>query len=271
MIVTESLIAIALQAAFRAGKAIMDIYSEPFEVELKSDNSPLTIADKTAHSLIAERLSDTGIPILSEEGTQISYEFRKSWKQFWLVDPLDGTKEFIKKNGDFTVNIALIRDQEPVFGVVFAPVSGFMYWGSQSGSYRLNTIQLDAAGFENYQLIKTISERLPCISRTQGYKVLGSRSHMNVETETFIRELQNTHPDLFFIACGSSLKFCILAEGGADIYPRFGPTMEWDIAAGHAVAIFAGCSVQQAESGLPIRYNKPSLLNPNFIAQRKKK
>ncbi|MFA5973257.1 MAG: 3'(2'),5'-bisphosphate nucleotidase CysQ [Lentimicrobiaceae bacterium] len=270
MIVTESLIAIALQAAFRAGKAIMDIYSGPFEVELKTDNSPLTIADKTAHSLIAEGLSDTEIPILSEEGTQISYEFRKSWKQFWLVDPLDGTKEFIKKNGDFTVNIALIRDQEPVLGVVFAPVSGFMYWGSQSGSYRLDTMKLDATGFENYQLTKTISERLPCISRTQGYLVLGSRSHMNVETESFIRELQNTHPDLLFIARGSSLKFCILAEGGADIYPRFGPTMEWDIAAGHAVAIFAGCSVQQAENGLPLRYNKPSLLNPNFIAQRKK-
>lgn len=271
MHITGSVVTKTLQTAFRAGKAIMDIYQQPFEVELKSDNSPLTIADKTAHSIINEGLADTGIPLLSEEGEQISYDIRKNWKQFWLVDPLDGTKEFIKKNGDFTVNIALISNQQPILGVVYAPVPGFIYWGSKSGSFRLNTSQSDLLELENYQFILTMAERLPCISRSEGYLVLGSRSHMNVETESFIRDLQNTHPDISFISRGSSLKFCTLAEGGADIYPRFGPTMEWDTAAGHAVALFAGCSVYQVETGLPVMYNKPSLLNPFFIAQCKKK
>jgi 3'(2'), 5'-bisphosphate nucleotidase len=270
MQITENLISTVLQTAFEAGKAILDIYEKPFDVELKSDNSPLTIADKTAHKIITEGLSDTGIPLLSEEGSQTSYEIRKNWKQFWLVDPLDGTKEFIKKNGDFTVNIALINSQKPVFGVVYAPVPGFLYWGSEEGSYRLNIQQTENFDFKNYSYFIKMAEQLPCISRQSDYLVLGSRSHMNVETETFINALKISHPDLSFISRGSSLKFCTLAEGGADVYPRFGPTMEWDTAAGHAVAIFAGCTVKQVENGLPVIYNKPSLLNPYFIAQSKK-
>jgi 3'(2'), 5'-bisphosphate nucleotidase len=249
----------------------MDIYRQPFEVEFKSDNSPLTIADKTAHKIIAEGLSQTGLPILSEEGMQTSYDIRKNWKEFWLVDPLDGTKEFIKKNGDFTVNIALISNQQPIFGVVYAPVPGFIYWGSESGSFRLNVTQSENIDFENFYSLKTLAMKLPCISRPEGFLVLGSRSHMNSETELFISNLKIAHPDLSFISRGSSLKFCTLAEGGADVYPRFGPTMEWDTAAGHAVARFAGCSVNQSENGLPVEYNKFSLLNPNFIAQCKKK
>ena len=271
MEITENLILTTLQTAFRAGKAIMEVYAEPFDFELKSDNSPLTIADKKAHAIIAEGLSGTGIPLLSEEGAQTDYNIRKNWNQFWLVDPLDGTKEFIKRNGDFTVNIALIIDQQPVFGVVYAPVPGFMYWGSNSGSFRVDTRQLDFENFENFQEIKTLAEQLPCITRHEGYLVLGSRSHMNAETESFINDLKPKHPELSFISRGSSLKFCTLAEGGADIYPRFGPTMEWDTAAGHAVAFFAGCTVNQIESGFPVLYNKPSLLNPFFIAERKKK
>lgn len=270
MKITGELIGKALQIAFRAGKAIMDIYTLPFEVELKSDNSPLTIADKTAHSIITEGLSDTGIPVLSEEGVQISYEIRKTWTRFWLVDPLDGTKEFIKKNGDFTVNIALIINQKPVFGVVYAPVPDLMYWGSESGSFRLNVRQYNESDFEKNYSIEPLAERLPCISKTKGYLVLGSSSHMNIETESFIADLKRSHPELSFISRGSSLKFCTLAEGGADIYPRFGPTMEWDTGAGHAVARFAGCSVNQVENGLPVEYNKPSLLNPYFIARNKK-
>ncbi len=271
MEITGELIGKVLQIALEAGKAIMDIYERPFDVELKSDNSPLTIADKTAHKIITEGLSDTGIPLLSEEGAQTSYEIRKNWKQFWLVDPLDGTKEFIKRNGDFTVNIALINDQQPVFGVVYAPVPGFIYWGSVSGSFRLNVQKLNEVDFENFYSIKTLAERLPCISKSEDFLVLGSRSHMNAETEMFISEIKISHPDLSFISRGSSLKFCALAEGGADVYPRFGPTMEWDTAAGHAVAIFAGCTVNQVENGLPVTYNKPSLLNPYFIARSKKK
>lgn len=271
MEISEELIGKVLQIAFKAGKAIMDVYSQPFEVELKSDNSPLTIADKTADKIITDGLVNTGLPILSEEGTQTSYVIRKNWKSFWLVDPLDGTKEFIKKNGDFTVNIALINNHKPIFGVVYAPVPGFMYWGSESGSFRLDVNQSVDIDFENVHSIKALAEKLPCISRKEGFLVLGSRSHMNVETESYNSDLKKSHTDLSFISRGSSLKFCTLAEGGADIYPRFGPTMEWDTGAGHAVAKYAGCSVVQVKNGLPLEYNKPSLLNPNFIAKCKKK
>jgi len=270
MIIEQNLIATALKTAFKAGKVIMEVYREHFDVEYKIDNSPITIADQRAHSVIAKGLSETGIPLLSEEGEHASYKIRKEWKQYWLVDPLDGTKEFINKNGDFTVNIALIRNQKPIFGVVYAPVPGYMYWGSESGSFRLDTGQLDEMEFENYSLIKTKAEQLPCIAGQDALRVLGSRSHMNPETEAFIKNLKNIHPDLSFVSRGSSLKFCTLAEGGADIYPRFSPTMEWDTAAGHAVAFFAGCSIDQVENGMPVIYNKPSLLNPFFIAQRKK-
>jgi len=270
MEIADSLIGIALRAAFRAGEAIMEVYQDPFNFELKADNSPLTIADTKAHSLIADDLSETGIPLLSEEGAQTDYNTRKNWKQFWLIDPLDGTKEFIKKNGDFTVNIALIFNHQPILGIVYAPVPGFMYWGSNSGSFRRDTSHSEMFESGNYHQIKSLAERLPCISRHEGYVVLGSRSHMNSETQSFITNLKKTHPEISFVSRGSSLKFCTLAEGGADIYPRFGPTMEWDTAAGHAVAVFAGCNVNQVQNGLPVRYNKPSLLNPYFIAQRKK-
>ncbi len=270
MDVLEKIIVQTLKVAFLAGKAIMDIYNQPFTFELKPDNSPLTIADQKAHNIISEGLKDSGLPILSEEGSQIDFDVRKSWKQYWLIDPLDGTKEFIKKNGDFTVNIAIISDSQPIFGVVYAPVPGLIYWGSKSGSFRLAVSRLDETDFENFQSIQILAERLPCVSKPEVYTVLGSKSHMNLETESFISNLQKLHPHLSFVSRGSSLKFCTLAEGGADIYPRFGPTMEWDTAAGQAVAFFAGCSVNQLENGLPVTYNKPSLLNPFFVAEQKK-
>jgi 3'(2'), 5'-bisphosphate nucleotidase len=270
MHIPESLIVKVLHTAVLAGSAIMDIYKGNFEVEFKNDNSPLTAADKKANSIIAEGLSDMGLPYLSEEGAQTEYSLRKNWRNYWLVDPLDGTKEFIKKNGDFTVNIALISDQHPVLGVVYAPVHGYIFWGSNSGSFRLdvNNIIVSESGYLQKCLPK--AERLPCVKRTDGFIVLGSRSHMNVETESYISGLQLDHPDISFISKGSSLKFCLLAEGNADIYPRFGPTMEWDTAAGHAVALYAGCVVEQAANGKPVLYNKPSLLNPFFIAKQKK-
>jgi 3'(2'), 5'-bisphosphate nucleotidase len=270
MDISEKIIAKTLKIAFLAGKAIMDIYNQPFTFELKPDNSPLTIADQKANIIILEGLKDSGIPILSEEGTQIDFDVRKHWKQYWLIDPLDGTKEFIKKNGDFTVNIALISDSQPIIGVVYAPVPGIIYWGSESGSFRLTVNKLNKIDFDNFQSIQILAECLPCISKPESYTVLGSKSHMNTETESFISNLQKLHPHLSFVSRGSSLKFCTLAEGGADVYPRFGPTMEWDTAAGHAVAVFAGCSVYQVENGLPVTYNKPYLLNPFFIAEQKK-
>ncbi len=271
MVISESLLCKVLKVAFEAGKAIMEVYQQPFAVELKSDNSPLTLADKTAHTIIAEGLSDTGLPLLSEEGAQEHYEIRKKWNEYWLIDPLDGTKEFVKKNGDFTVNIALISNQKPILGVVYAPVPGLIYWGSSEGSFRLNVKKTEDFVYTNINELLDIAERLPCISRSDGFLVLGSRSHMNTETELFINDLKNKYPDLSFVSKGSSLKFCTLAEGGADIYPRFSPTMEWDTAAGQAVAVFAGCFVDQSENGLPVTYNKQSLLNPFFIAGREKK
>ncbi|MEI6061175.1 MAG: 3'(2'),5'-bisphosphate nucleotidase CysQ [Bacteroidota bacterium] len=271
MDITQELIGKVVQIAYQAGRAIMEIYEKPFGFELKSDNSPLTLADKRAHEIIMAGLISTGLPVLSEEGAQISFETRDTWMDYWLVDPLDGTKEFIKKNGDFTVNIALVSNHQPVFGVVYAPVPDVLYWGSHSGSFRLKVKQLNPAASENFGEIELLAERLPCIERNEGFLVLGSRSHMNEQTEAFINDLRELHPDLSFVSRGSSLKFCTLAEGGADIYPRFGPTMEWDTAAGHAVALFAGCEVNQASSGLPLYYNKPALLNPFFIARIKKK
>lgn len=270
MKITENLIYTAIQTALEAGKAILEIYCQPFDVELKTDNSPLTIADKKAHTIISERLADTGFPLLSEEGFHTNYEIRKDWNHYWLVDPLDGTKEFIKKNGDFTVNIALINRGQPALGVVYTPVQGFLYWGSSAGSFRLNAGILNESDVNSFEKIMQKAELLPCEVST-GFLVLASRSHMNSETEAYIEKLQISHPDLSLISRGSSLKFCCLAEGSADIYPRYSPTMEWDTAAGHAVARFAGCTVNQVEGGLPLEYNKPSLLNPFFIAQRSKK
>lgn len=270
MEITDQLISLALRTAFRAGRAIMDIYQQPYSIEFKADKSPLTLADKAAHNIINQALAETGIPVLSEEGSQTDYEIRKNWLYFWLVDPLDGTKEFINKNGDFTVNIALINNHQPVLGIVYAPVPGLMYWGSQTGSFRLDISKLHEDDFDNLYIVLNNSEMLPCLSRADGLTILGSRSHMNEETQQYIAGLQKNKEGISFVSRGSSLKFCMLAEGGADVYPRFGPTMEWDTAAGHAVAFYAGCAVLQAGNSLPLEYNKPSLLNPFFIAERKK-
>jgi len=269
----DNIVCSALQIAFEAGQAILEIYEGPFGFDLKPDNSPITIADRKAHEIIMQGLVATGLPLLSEEGIQTPYEIRKDWKQYWFVDPLDGTKEFISRNGDFTVNIALIEDHNPVFGVVYAPVRKMIYWGSIQGAFRMDVNDIHDAMEITEDLIKSKSQCLPIDgSNKQGsYTVLGSKSHMNAATEAFIQNLHAEYPELAFVSKGSSLKFCTLAEGNADIYPRFGPTMEWDTAAGHAVAVFSGCEVIQADSGVPLIYNKPDLLNPHFIAQRIKK
>lgn len=269
MEVTPQLIHSTLKLAILAGDAIMEIYNTPFSIEYKDDSSPLTLADKNAHSVIMNGLSNTGLPVLSEEGKQTDYDIRKHWSQYWLVDPLDGTKEFVNRNGDFTVNIALINNTEPVFGVVYAPVSSVIYWGSESGSYKLEVNKQFRTDLKIID-IQHFAEKLPIHTRREKFIVLGSKSHMNSETENYIQALKISFPDLEFYSRGSSLKFCVLAEGNADVYPRFGPTMEWDTAAGHAVAKFAGFCIDQAENGQPLRYNKPALLNPNFIAMQKK-
>lgn len=251
-----TLIKIAIKAAIEAGEAIMKIYSDPnadFGVEIKSDSSPLTIADKKSNEVIVSHLKDCGIPILSEEIKQAPYSQRKDWNRLWVIDPLDGTKEFIKRNGEFTVNIALVEDGSPILGVIYVPVTGELYYGdSESGAYK----EVDGN--------KT---KLPIKQDRTGYMVVASRSHLSPQTESFIAELGKSHPEIEMVSKGSSLKICLIAEGAADIYPRYAPTMEWDTAAGDAILRAAGGTMRHAYEQYPLRYNKEDLLNPHFIAE----
>jgi 3'(2'), 5'-bisphosphate nucleotidase len=247
----NTLLPSTLQAAEKACHEIMDIYtSGDFQAELKGDNSPLTLADKRAHHIISGILQSSNLPILSEEGKTSPYEERKHWDYFWMVDPLDGTKEFLKRNGEFTVNIALIHQHKPVMGVVAVPVSGDIYYGFGSNAFLMR---------------KGIKTKLPHRGRIDlkqtGLRVVASRSHMNEETKQFIEGLKDTS----LVSSGSSLKFMLLAESQADLYPRFAPTMEWDTAASHAIINAIGLKVLQQNSTEELQYNKENLLNPNFI------
>lgn len=254
----------AITAAIVAGRKILEIYRQPdFEIEIKNDNSPLTKADKAAHEIIVKLLSGK-FPVLSEEGKDIPWQTRKSWNTFWLVDPLDGTKEFIKRNGEFTVNIALIEKGDPILGVIFVPVLNELYYADHNGSYKVMVEHDGTTDFEN--MVKS-SVKLPFENRgDEFYVVVGSRSHLNLETEEYIKNIDTKGKILKMVTKGSSLKLCLVASGEADIYPRLGPTMEWDIAAGHAIARFAGCTITQP-SGEPVCYNKKDLLNPWFVVK----
>jgi 3'(2'), 5'-bisphosphate nucleotidase len=248
----QDIIAIAKEA----GDAIMHIYKQDFEVEYKQDSSPLTLADKKANDIVEDGLNRLSVnfPILSEEGKETPYKERKHWEYFWLVDPLDGTKEFVKKNGEFTVNIALIHRDTPVLGVVYAPAIDVCYWGKKGeGAFR------DGAKLP----LKTEKER-------DTYKIVGSRSHMSDETQAFINAIE-TNKEKELISIGSSLKICLVAEGEADIYPRLGPTMEWDTGAAHAVVRESGKILQKHKGGeyLEHKYNKEDLLNQWFVAREK--
>ncbi|MDP5081798.1 MAG: 3'(2'),5'-bisphosphate nucleotidase CysQ, partial [Winogradskyella sp.] len=208
---------IAIEAALEAGKAILEIYhSGDFEVELKGDNSPLTKADLASHNVIMAHLSKTGIPVLSEEGKNIPYADRKDWKQLWIVDPIDGTKEFIKRNGEFTVNIALIEEQIAQIGVIFVPVTGELYFSTKAdGAYKVS-IALD-----NYNLNTLFEDglKLPQERVDKTFTVVASRSHMSSETEDYVSEMREKHGAVNLISKGSSLKLCMVAEGKADCYP----------------------------------------------------
>lgn len=256
----SALTEIAIQAAISAGNEIFDVYcNSDFGIEFKADNSPLTIADKRAHKIIVEHLSRTKIPILSEEGKMIPFDERKNWELFWLVDPLDGTKEFIKRNNEFTVNIALIEGNSPIVGVVFVPVTKVLYWANQNGSFKANV--------EEESGVLNEIKQLPVSSEREDFVILGSKSHMNLETEEFIQSIDTKGKAVELKSKGSSLKICMVAEGNADIYPRLGPTMEWDTAAGHAIVKFAGKKVYQFENKETVVYNKESLLNPWFVVE----
>lgn len=266
----ESLIHTAIYAAYEAGQAILDIYSQDFTVEYKHDKSPITLADKRANQIICEYLKNSEIPILSEEGSEIPFEVRKKWKSFWLVDPLDGTKEFINRNGDFTVNIALISIDTPVAGVIYAPVPDQVYFGLPNhGSFRIQGEKLKKCNAQNLKELITHCSPLPLVKNLDKFIIIASRSHQNAETSEYIEKIKSYRSNVSYLSKGSSLKFCAIAEGSADLYPRMGPTMEWDTAAGHAIAKHSGCTVLNASTHTPLVYNKESLLNPFFVVERK--
>lgn len=264
----------AIDAALKAGEKILSIYNDPtsdFEIERKADNSPLTLADRKAHEVIVSILNETPFPVLSEEGKQLEYAVRRGWDTLWIVDPLDGTKEFIKRNGEFTVNIALVHESIPVAGVIYVPVTKELYFAVDGvGAYKCKGIScLEDNMITLEQLIRK-SEKLPVKEVRDHFVVVASRSHLTSETETYIKDLKKKHGSIELISSGSSIKICLVAEGKADVYPRFAPTMEWDTAAGHAIARVAGMELYQAGKEEPLQYNKEDLLNPWFIVEKKR-
>jgi len=274
-----SLLTRAVRAALQAGDVIIEVYDSDYAVEHKEDMSPLTQADRKSHDLLLAALSDPDLPVLSEEGREIPYEERKRWERLWIVDPLDGTKEFIKRNGEFTVNIALVEYGQPVVGVVYAPVHRLLYLGSRDhGSFKLqNPDALWTAdgpksrskSNERFQTLLQQAERLPIAgSSDRPYTIVGSRSHAGPDLKNFVEEKRREHGQVEFISAGSSLKICLVAEGKADMYPRLGPTCEWDTAAGQAVAENAGAKLLDFKTGEPLRYNRADVLNPWFIVRR---
>jgi 3'(2'), 5'-bisphosphate nucleotidase len=263
----KSLLLLAIQASVDAGKEINTIYQSGYSIAYKKDQSPLTIADIAANRIICEQLAESHLPLISEENKTVDYNVRKHWEYFWLIDPLDGTKEFINGNGEFTVNIALIYNDKPIMGVIFAPVPDILYFASESiGAFRLDDVLKKWQAPFSLEKILSISRPIPFEESSKKFIVVGSRSHMNEKTSKYIEQLSITYPELTIVSKGSSLKFCTIAEGSADIYPRFAPTMEWDTAAGNAIVNIAGGKVLKADGSGPLIYNKPELLNPDFIA-----
>lgn len=274
---SKDLLLIAITASLEAGHKILSVYEHAantgVEISYKTDQSPLTLADLLSNQAILVELEGSGLPVLSEESGQIPFQDRKSWNRFWLVDPLDGTKEFINRNGEFTVNIALIEDQKPVMGVIYVPVTDVLYFGDrQGGSYRLQQASqkishyLDDGADVTY--IRSISEKLPLEGDHRPFTIVASRSHLSPETELIVEKYRAEKGKIQFISKGSSLKICLVAEGTADLYPRLAPTMEWDTAAGQAIAENAGCRVTVHPGNQPVQYNKENLLNPHFIVGR---
>lgn len=261
----NELLKIAITASLEAGKRIMEIYdNENFEVDFKSDDSPLTKADLASHNIILSHLEKTDYPILSEEGKHLDYKIRKTWKQLWIVDPIDGTKEFIKKNGEFTVNIALVENQIPIMGVIYVPALKELYFANKDiGSFKVNNI----TEFSSLSKIMEHASKLPLPNNRENITVVASKSHLSKETEDYIKNLEKEHGDVTSISKGSSLKLCMVAEGEADEYPRFAPTMEWDTAAGQAICKYAGKTVYDYKTQKEMLYNRKDLLNEWFLVK----
>ena len=257
MIPNNKLLLDVCNVSIEAGREILNFYNNDIEVTHKEDLSPLTKADLASNKIILESLTklNSNIPILSEESL-VDWSIRKNWKKYWLVDPLDGTKEFIKKNGEFTVNIALIEDNNPILGVIYVPAKSLLYLAEKNkGSFKTNTKDK----LENFEGI----QKILVSSQTNRARVIGSRSHSNATFDNWVKE---KFPNADIVQAGSSLKFCLIAEGEADIYPRFGPTSEWDIAAGHMIVNEAGGKIRTFQND-SIKYNtKENIINPEFYA-----
>jgi len=254
-------IEILKKIALQAGREVLDVYGGDFAVDEKEDQSPLTEADRRANAVILEGLERAfpGVPHVSEESKTLPYEERRDWEYLWLVDPLDGTKEFVKRNGEFTVNIALVRDGIPVAGVVYQPTERRMYYAVEGrGAFRQD------GGGEERRLVGGDSYR---DRSTDPVKVVASRSHLSAAVADFVKALEDEGRTVEFMSSGSSLKLCLVAEGAAHVYPRLAPTMEWDTAAAHAVVAGAGKQVLEFETGEALRYNKENLLNPWFVVE----
>jgi 3'(2'), 5'-bisphosphate nucleotidase len=283
----EQYLSFALVAAKKAGDAILGVYQGDIDVEYKEDNTPLTLADTRAHNAILDHLTIeplSRLPVLSEEGKQILYDERKRWEKFWLVDPLDGTKEFVKRRNEFSVNIALIQKNRPVLGVVFAPAIGSLYFAAAGfGSYKLDNVEIiEEIGSDLMKywqdkalLVELVdsAEELPSQQAKERSEdtltLVGSRSHGTKPLNNFVNKLKQQYGEVEFIPTGSALKFCRVAEGRAALYPRFGPTMEWDTAAGHCVVEQSGGAVYRLGEKTPLDYNKEDLHNPDFICMGK--
>lgn len=264
----------AILASVEAGKEILEVYTTQFNVQYKEDDTPLTQADQRASEKIIALLADTTFPVLSEEGEHFSYEKRKSLEYLWIVDPLDGTKEFVKRNGEFTVNIALVYRNKPILGVIYSPVLNDLYFAAKGlGSFKIDRHDfipllngLDLIPFDN---LMAHTKKLPHQSYPEVYTIVASRSHLSKETYAYIEEKKTQHGDVNIVNTGSSIKMCWVAEGFADEYPRFGPTMEWDTAAGQAILENAGCELIDFTTNASMIYNRAELRNNWFTARRK--
>lgn len=268
---SDELLKIAVEASIQAGKAILEVYLTDFEVDYKIDESPLTKADQAAHHIISKYLEKTGIPVLSEEGKHLPYSIRKKWDKLWIVDPLDGTKEFVKRNGEFTVNIALVEKNRPVMGIIFCPTLRILYFAGQSinGAFKTTLDDHWAIYKPDSEQIMNTAQKLPIKNAGKSFTVVASRSHLNDETKSYVKKIEAQTGNIEFVSRGSSLKLCMVAEGLAELYPRFAPTSEWDTAAGQAIVEYAGGRVILPESGEPMRYNKSDILNPWFLVAGK--
>jgi len=276
----DDLLLTAVRATIRAGSATLEVYESDLHVDYKQDHSPLTLADTRSHEIISGCLIRTGIPVLSEEGREIPAAERRRWRRLWVVDPLDGTKEFIKHLGEFTINIALVENERPTLGAIFVPVKNVLYFGRlEDGSYRLDDgpILEGLARAEDpgdarraVEQLKARSTRLPLDHGVhKPFVVVGSRSHATAELHAYVDRKRRELGEVQFVSAGSSLKYCLVAEGRADVYPRLGPTMEWDTAAGQVIAEAAGATLTRHDTGGPMTYNKEDLLNPWHVVTRK--